>query len=163
MVDSVSVHNKSMMMICTNMIIQAQHVLLGSSMNSADRWSFCHLESSYSLTELLRLEEKKLFVLGVSYFVHNIPIFILKNSIRYVRKEKEANVQNINTSYHWILSISCNLSWTRRGRFDRPKRRVVSEIYHGVRTQATVPLIVTAIRTGNPRWFYVSRYKKQNF
>jgi hypothetical protein len=36
-------------------------------------------------------------VQGVSYFKNKIPIFILKNSIRFVRKEQEANVQNINS------------------------------------------------------------------
>jgi hypothetical protein len=46
-----------------------------------------------SVTEL----EEKRFVKGVSYFINKIPIFILKNSIRYVRKEKEAKLQNINS------------------------------------------------------------------
>jgi hypothetical protein len=47
-----------------------------------------------SVPELLRLEKKR-FLQGVSYFVNKIPN--LRNSIRYVRKEKEANVQNINS------------------------------------------------------------------
>jgi hypothetical protein len=55
-----------------------------------------------AVTELLRLEEKRL-VQGVSYFINKIPKFISKLKNRYVRKEKEVNVQNIN-------SILSNLS-----------------------------------------------------
>jgi hypothetical protein len=49
-----------------------------------------------SVTELLRLEEKKRFVQGICYFKNKIPKFIKK-------KEKEVNVQNINST---LLELS---------------------------------------------------------
>jgi hypothetical protein len=48
-----------------------------------------------SVTELLRLEEKKICARSLLLHKQNSNIY-LKNSISYVRKEKEANVQNIN-------------------------------------------------------------------
>jgi hypothetical protein len=48
----------------------------------------CKKEYPKSVTELLKLEEKR-FVQGVCYFINKIPKFILK-------REKEVNVQNIN-------------------------------------------------------------------
>jgi hypothetical protein len=44
-------------------------------------------EYSKSVTELLRLQKKR-FVHGVCYFINKIP--------KFIKKEKEVNVQNIN-------------------------------------------------------------------
>jgi hypothetical protein len=57
-----------------------------------------------SVTELLRLEEKKICARRLLLHKQNSNIY-LKNSTSYTRKEKEANVQNVNTSS--ILSDLC--------------------------------------------------------
>jgi hypothetical protein len=51
----------------------------------------CKKEYPKSVTELLRLEEKR-FVQGVCYFKNKIPKFIFK-------KGKEVNVENINSIF----------------------------------------------------------------
>jgi hypothetical protein len=53
----------------------------------------CKKEYPKSVTELLRLEEKR-FLQGICYFINNIPIFMWN---KYVRKVREVTVLIINS------------------------------------------------------------------